>query len=552
MTSPHLMTPYGYITRKDFDPKTPFTGFDFDTLFTCFDFDIDPKTPFTGFDFDFDPETLFTGFDFDTLFTGFDFDTITKPVQYMSFERALVYALSLNLKTKKEWEAWCKSGARPATIPSTPHAVYKHAGWHGYGHWLGTGNVGVKKDHKYMSFENAMEYVHTLKLKKVKEWKVWTKTSVRPANIPSTPDIIYKNDGWQGYGHWLGTSTVGVKKDHKFLPFQEALLYARRLKRKSQKEWHTWCKSGTRPANIPASPHNIYKNDGWQGYGHWLGTSTVGVKKDHKFLPFQEALLYVRSLNLKKNKEWVAWCKTGFRPANIPSNPHQTYQHEGWQGYGHWLGTSNLVGGKLAFLPFKKALLYARTLKLKSYKQWQDWAKTSARPTNIPSNPYATYKDEGWQCCGHWLGTGNVSSKDMQFLPFKKALLYARALKLKSHKDWQGWVKTGDRPANMPSRPDVTYKHDDWQGYGHWLGTGSVSGGQRQEFLPFKDALLHARSLNLKTRNEWEQWCKSKARPANMPTNPNRDYKHDGWQGYNHWLGTDHVTSQEKVTSNEK
>ena len=33
---------------------------------------------------------------------------------------------------------------------------------------------------------------------------------------------------------------------------------------------------------------------------------------------------------------------------------------------------------------------------------------------------------------GHWLGTGNVAPKDKQILPFKKALLHARSLKLKS------------------------------------------------------------------------------------------------------------------------
>ena len=37
---------------------------------------------------------------------------------------------------------------------------------------------------------------------------------------------------------------------------------------------------------------------------------------------------------------------------------------------------------------------------------------------------------------GHWLGTGNVGAKkDQQFLSFKKALLYARSLKLKGKRE---------------------------------------------------------------------------------------------------------------------
>ena len=27
------------------------------------------------------------------------------------------------------------------------------------------------------------------------------------------------------------------------------------------------------------------------------------------------------------------------RPANVPSTPNQTYKHEGWLGYGHWLSS---------------------------------------------------------------------------------------------------------------------------------------------------------------------------------------------------------------------
>ena len=70
------------------------------------------------------------------------------------------------------------------------------------------------------------------------------------------------------------------------------------------------------------------------------------------------------------------WCKSGAREAKIPSTPHAVYTHDGWQGYGHWLGTGNQVGGKLDFLPFKKALLYARSLKLKNAKEWEQWRMT--------------------------------------------------------------------------------------------------------------------------------------------------------------------------------
>ena len=339
-------------------------------------------------------------------------------------------------------------------------------------------------------------------------------------------------------GGGKGKAKIKVKLcKSALLPFKKALLYARSLKLKNKKAWEAWRMTGERPPNIPSTPHAVYKHDGWQGWGHWLGTGNLAVGK-RVFSPFKKALLYARSLKLKSQREWTDWAKTGVRPAKIPTSPSRTYKHDGWQGYGHWLGTGNVVGGKLDFLPFKKALVYARTLKLKSVKEWQDWAKTGVRPANMPSTPDMIYKHDGWQGYGHWLGTGNVAGGQKEaFLPFKKALVCARTLKLKSHKEWMDWAKTGARPANLPSTPHKTYQHDGWQGYGHWLGTGAVA-SQDKQFLPFKKALVYARSLKLKSQTTWKDWAKTGVRPANMPSNPDRTYKHDGWQGYGHWLGT--------------
>ena len=68
------------------------------------------------------------------------------------------------------------------------------------------------------------------------------------ANIPCAPDAAYKHDGWQGYGHWLGTGNIAAKQ---VLPFNQALLYARSLRLKGQKGWQAWSKSGERAVNVP-------------------------------------------------------------------------------------------------------------------------------------------------------------------------------------------------------------------------------------------------------------------------------------------------------------
>lgn len=46
--------------------------------------------------------------------------------------------------------------------------------------------------------------------------------------------------------------------------------FVRGLDLKSGTEWKGNCKSGKKPADIPAEPDNGYADDGWAGIGHWL------------------------------------------------------------------------------------------------------------------------------------------------------------------------------------------------------------------------------------------------------------------------------------------
>ena len=44
----------------------------------------------------------------------------------------------------------------------------------------------------------------------------------------------------------------------------------------------------------------------------WWGAGTGAVSsREKKFLPFDEAVRYARSLDLKTPSEWQSWCKSG-------------------------------------------------------------------------------------------------------------------------------------------------------------------------------------------------------------------------------------------------
>ena len=87
----------------------------------------------------------------------------------------------------------------------------------------------------------------------------------------------------------------------KFLPFDKALAVARSLGLANRFEWRQWCKEGMCPPNVPSNPDATFKDGGWQGWVHWLGSS--GIKKASKFAPFGQALTFARSLNLASEKE---------------------------------------------------------------------------------------------------------------------------------------------------------------------------------------------------------------------------------------------------------
>ena len=258
-----------------------------------------------------------------------------------------------------------------------------------------------------------------------------------------------------------------------------------------------------------------------------------------KVLQFGEALAVARSLGLASRFEWTEWCKEGMRPTKVPAAPDRAYKGGGWQGWGHWLGTRNQSSKakKEQFLPFEEALAAARSLGLASQKEWEQWGKEGMRPPKVPAAPNRTYKGGGWRGWGHWLGTGNQANQAKMFLPFAEALAVARSLNLANQKEWELWSREGLRPHNVPAHPARTYKGGGWQGWGHWLGTrNQPSKAKKEQFLPFDEALLVARQLLLNSSREWKLWCRSGARPANVPADPPKFYVHGGWIGWKHWL----------------
>jgi len=260
--------------------------------------------------------------------------------------------------------------------------------------------------------------------------------------------------------------TIGGAGVSKFwLPFEEAHAFARSLNLSSKAAWAVWSKSGARPDDIPCHPRNVYKDEGWAGYGDWLGTGNV-KNGTIRMRPFAAGRAFVRSLGLSGQRAWGAWGKSGARPHDIPTHPDRSYKGK-WVSWGDWLGTGNerggQVGARVKWRPFPAARTFARSLGLSTLKAWCEWSKRASRPTDIPSNPNKAYKDQGWG------GYGDFLALSGKWRSLAEARPFARSLNIKKAYHWVKYWKTHERPYDIPVHPDRIYKGK-WVSWKDFLG----------------------------------------------------------------------------------
>jgi len=319
---------------------------------------------------------------------------------WRNFEDARDFVRGCGLASNIEWRAYIKSGKKPADIPNAPEQVYANEGWAGYGDWLGTGRISLRL-RQYRSFDDARAFVHGLGLKSQAEWRAYCKSGKKPDDIPADPHHTYANEGWAGYGDWLGTGFVSFRM-RQLRSFADARAFVRGLGLKSHLEWSAYCKSGKKPDDIPAAPHLTYANEGWAGYGDWLGTGTIAARL-RQYRSFDDARAFVHGLGLKSVAEWWAYCKSGKKPDDIPANPDNTYANEGWAGYGDWLGTGTIAPRLRQYRSFDDARAFVRGLGLKSQAGWSAYCKSGKKPGDIPAFPNQIYAKDGWSGMRDWL-----------------------------------------------------------------------------------------------------------------------------------------------------
>lgn len=300
-----------------------------------------------------------------------------------------------------------------------------------------------------------------------------------------------------------------------------------------------------------------------------------------KYLPFDEARQFTQKLNLDDEKAWKKYSISGKRPENIPLNPKKEYTLE-WKNWNDWLGIT-----KRKYLPFDEAKSFVMLQNLESEQEWKLFYKSGKLSENIPINPKNVYTSK-WNGWDDWLG-----NFDRDYLPFGEAKKEVGKLLFEYSSEWKEYCKSGNKPKNIPAKPDLIYK-DKWSGWDDWFGVFDrpyLSYGEQREFvsklnftsssqwteyaksgnkpknipanpfkyfgnfmkisfdfydwlgmnkktyLPFEDARKYVRSLKLKNYEEFRTWSDSDKRPENIPANPSYIYLEKGWHGYEDYTG---------------
>lgn len=121
--------------------------------------------------------------------------------------------------------------------------------------------------------------------------------------------------------------------------------------------------------------------------------------------------------------------------------------------------TPKKVGRPRVNLELHEARELVRGEGLTSVVQYKKWWQLNT-PARIPKRPDRAYKNE-WISWNDFLGSNNEFHFIRKtFRPFIEARSFAQQLGLGTKAEWIAYAKSGKKPEDIPSRPDLIYTKD--------------------------------------------------------------------------------------------
>lgn len=388
--------------------------------------------------------------------------------KWLPFIKARKLSRALGITSRSAWQRASVEGKLPKGVPTTPHRIYAEE-WKGWEDWLGEsysvkygprvcvpGESHARKP--FLNYHPAKKIVHLLNLRSRQEWVNYSRSRKFPQNLPKRPERYYRGV-WKGWEDFLGASYLGRREEYQ--PFQEARAFVQSLGLKNTAQWVAYLKSGRKPEDIPTRPDLTYASQ-WLSWGDWLGTGHEFKLRRERFWRYRRARAYVRALGLNSVEAFHEYVNSKVRSKYIPKNPERYYKE--WAGWEDFLGESAKPKPEQpTYRSFEEAREYVHSLKLKSTHEWLKLRNSGKLPKDIPALPQNEY-DGWWVSFDDWLGL----DRESRFLPFSEARSFVHSLNLPHAQAWQAYAKSGNRPENLPSNPNIYYT--EWDGWVDWLG----------------------------------------------------------------------------------
>jgi hypothetical protein len=254
----------------------------------------------------------------------------------------------------------------------------------------------------------------------------------------------------------------------QYRSYEEARAFVHTLGLKSLKEWGEYSKSGKRPSDIPSNPRDVYKNSGWVDNYDWLGTVKNHLERS-EYRSYEYAKKFIHPMKFKNVEEWTKYCKIGNKPKDIPNSPRKIYDKTGWISWGDFLGTGKIASRHRVFKNYTESKKYIKNLNIGSKSEWMNYSKSGKRPEDIPGCPDRTFKRTGeWISWGDFLSTGTIAPQNRVYKTYEEAVAFLKPFRLKNYDDWAEFYKSGKKPMDIPTNPELIYKNKGWVSYAHF------------------------------------------------------------------------------------
>ena len=329
------------------------------------------------------------------LGTGRVADQLKEFIDYNDLKKIV---RKLKISSSSDYQDKYKKIKHKKFIPGVPATVYKNSGWKNWAEFLGTKKLYKVK---YWSFNKARSYVVKFKLKNQNEWNRFCKTN-KPIEIPSHPQVIYKDKGYVDLGHFIGSNYVATSKRKKYyLSYRAAKKLLKDKSITSQTQFKKFIKKENMSLKIPYNPPSVYKGVGWKNWGHFLSTGRIADQEKHKFwMKEKDIKNFLIKNEIYNYSHWRKFCSKNKRPETIPhdiinafkpgTKPNEIFRDSQPRGF---------------FIRYSEAKKIVHKLKLKNNKEFTKLkTKKDTRLVKIPTDVQTYYANKGWKGWKDFLG----------------------------------------------------------------------------------------------------------------------------------------------------